>query len=311
MQSGNGDVAELLRALRMFLKENDMMAYLTMMCIRLLELHRVLKPMGSLYLQCDPTASHYLKILLDGILGAFNFRNETIWKRTSGHSDAKRFGPVHDTIFFYTKTDNFTWNQTFQPYEQWYVEQYYHYEDSGGRRWMSDNLSASGLSGGGYEYEWKGVTRIWRCPVTTMQRLHDAGKIYYTKNGIPRIKRYLDEAKGMPTQDVWGDIQALRSWHEERLGYPTQKPVALLERIVEASSKEGDVVLVFNCNSNSMYLSCLYPVCDGGCHAESCGTPQLYVRGDARVGAVEPESYGRGASGGACEDRSGVSCGSA
>ena len=243
IRSGNTDAAELLRAMRTFLGENDMMAYLSMMAIRLIELHRVLKPTGSLYLHCDPTASHYLKLLLDGVFGAENYLSEIIWKRTSGHSDARRFASTHDTILFYVKTPKYVWNEVYQPYDSSYVEQYYRYKDTDGRIFMSDNLSASGLAGGGYDYEWKGVRRVWRCPETTMQRLEDEGRIFYTKNGIPRRKRFLDEAKGMPVQDVVTDIEALRSWHHERLGYPTQKPVALLERFISASSNEGDVVL--------------------------------------------------------------------
>lgn len=157
LNSGNTDAAEMLRAMRSFLRENDMMAYLTMMAVRLLELHRVLKPTGSLYLHCDPTASHYLRVLLDAVFGPTNFRNEIIWKRTSGHSDARRYGSVHDVILFVAKNTKYQWNQIYQPYEQSYVDQYYRYTDSDGRRWMSDNLSAAGLSGGGYEYEWNGV----------------------------------------------------------------------------------------------------------------------------------------------------------
>lgn len=153
MESGNTDAFELLRAMRGFLGENDMMAYLAMMAVRLIELHRVLKPTGSLYLHCDPTASHYLKLLLDGVFGATNYRSELIWKRTSGHSDARRFGTTHDTIFFYTKSDGFVWNQQYQPYEQTYIDQYYRYTYEDGRLFMSDNLSAAGLAGGGYDYE--------------------------------------------------------------------------------------------------------------------------------------------------------------
>lgn len=239
----NVGVVELMRALHSFLKTSPMMAYLAMMAPRLVELHRVLKPTGSLYLHCDPTASHFLKILLDGVFGAEKFRNEIIWKRTSGHSDAIGFGSVHDVVLFYTRTDQPTWNDIYQPYDEKYVEQYYRYKDPDGRRWMSDNLSASGLLGGGYDYEWKGIRRVWRCPQSTMEKLDKEGKIFYTKNGIARRKRYLDEAKGIPAQDLWSDIQALRSWHDERLGYPTQKPQALLERIIEASSNKGDLVL--------------------------------------------------------------------
>ncbi len=123
---------------------------------------------------------------------------------------------------------------------------------------MSDNLSASGLSGGGYTYEWRGVTRVWRCPESTMERLEEEGRIYYTRNGIPRRKRYLDESKGLPTQDVWTDIEALRSWHQERLGYPTQKSVALLERIIEASSNPGDVVLDPFCGCGTTAAASLF-----------------------------------------------------
>ena len=238
-----GKVADAMRAFRTLLGDNDMMAYLAMMAPRLVELRRVLKPTGSIYLHCDPTASHYLKLIMDAVFGLDKFRSEVIWKRTSGHNDAIGFGSVHDSILFYSKSEHALWNETFQPYEENYIQQYYRFKDPDGRCWMSDNLSASGLSGGGYHYEWKGVKGFWRCQASTMQRLDEEGKIYYTKNGIPRRKRYLDEAKGMPTQDLWVDIQALRSWHQERLGYPTQKPVALLERIIKASSNEGDIVL--------------------------------------------------------------------
>jgi len=239
----NTQVTEVMRALRGFLGENDMMAYLTMMANRLLELHRVLKPTGSLYLHCDPTASHYLKIVLDAVFGTENFRSEIVWKRTSGHSDADRYGPVHDTIFYYVKTDAAVWNQIYQPYDPAYVAQYYRYEDDDGRRFMSGDLGAAGLQGGGYDYVWKNVRRVWRVPVETMKRLDAENRVFYTRNGVPRMKRYLDESKGMPIQDVWTDVESLRSWHDERMGYPTQKPQQLLERIITASSNPSDVVL--------------------------------------------------------------------
>ncbi|MFN3868794.1 MAG: site-specific DNA-methyltransferase, partial [Hyphomicrobiaceae bacterium] len=243
MQGRNADVANMLRAMRSFLNDNDMMAYLTHMAVRLVELHRVLKPTGSIYLHCDPTASHYLKVLMDAVFGSDRHRNEIIWKRTSGHSDATRFGSVHDTTLYYAKTDASIWNDTYQAYDSDYVERYYRYRDDDGRRFMSGDAGASGLQGGGYEYEWKGISRIWRLPIESMKKLDSENRIFYTRNGFPRIKRYLDEAKGMPTQDVWTDLESLRSWHQERLGYPTQKPVALLERILSASSNPGDVVL--------------------------------------------------------------------
>ena len=236
-------VKEMIAAFRQFIGRNAMMAYLVMMTPRLVELRRVLKPTGSLYLHCDPTASHYLKIVLDTVFGAANFRNETIWKRQSAHSDARGYGSVHDTVLFYAKSEEYIWNQTFQSYDPSYVEQYYRYQDDDGRKFMSGDLGAAGLQGGGYEYEWKGITRVWRVPIETMQRLDSENRIFYTRNGFPRIKRYLDESKGLPVQDVWTDIESLRSWHKERLGYPTQKPEALLERIIQSSTLEGDVVL--------------------------------------------------------------------
>jgi len=237
------EVARFIEAMRTVLGTGDMLAYLVMMAPRLVELRRVLKPTGSIYLHCDPTASHYLKLLVDATFGPESFRNDIIWKRTSGHSDARRFGRAHDDIIYLAKTDKALWNQLYQSYDEEYVEQYYRYTDPDGRRFMSGDASAAGLSGGGYVYEWHGVTREWRHPEETMRRLDAEGRIFYTRNGIPRVKRYLDESKGMPAQDVWTDIEALRSWHKERLGYPTQKPLALLERIINASSNPDDVVL--------------------------------------------------------------------
>ena len=241
--TGPAKLIDLLQALRAFLGQNDMMAYLVMMAARLAELHRVLKPTGSIYLHCDPTASHYIKLLMDAVFGPQFFRNEIAWKRTSGHSDAGRYGRAHDVILYYGRSDSVVWNQTYQPYDQQYVDQYYRYQDPDGRRFMSGDVTAAGLQGGGYEYEWKGIRRVWRVPQTTMERLDSENRLFYTRNGMPRIKRYLDESQGLPGQDVWTDIEALRSWHRERLGYPTQKPEALLSRIITASSNEGDIVM--------------------------------------------------------------------
>lgn len=242
MATSDYRVSEALRALEKLVGHNDMLAYLAMMAPRLVELRRVLKPTGNLFLHCDTTASHYLKILLDAVFGITHFRNEIIWKRTSGHSDAKRFGRVHDVILFYANSDASKWRDVFQPYDQEYVEQYYRYEDDRGK-FMSGDLSAAGLQGGGYEYEWKGVKRVWRCPMETMRSYEADNRIYYTRNGFPRLKRYLNESPGLPMQDVWTNVEALRSWHKEKLGYPTQKPVELVERVLRATTDEQDVVL--------------------------------------------------------------------
>lgn len=237
------ELKEMMRAFLDFMGTTDLMAYLTMMAIRLVELHRVLKPTGSLYLHCDPTASHYLKVLLDQVFGIKNFQNEITWKRTSGHSDRKGCGNTHDVLLFYNKTGQMIWNKQYRPYSEEYLRTHYNLRDEDGRVYRSDNLTAGGLSGGGYDYVWKGVQRIWRLPMDRMQELDDAGRIYYTMNGVANYKRYLDEMPGTPLQDVWTDIPPVNPASKERLGYPTQKPLALLERIISASSNEGDVVL--------------------------------------------------------------------
>ncbi|HOI36705.1 MAG TPA: site-specific DNA-methyltransferase [Bacillota bacterium] len=218
-------------------------SFLSMLRRRLELLKDLLAPTGSIYVHLDWHTVHYVKVVMDEVFGYENFQNEIVWKRTSGHSDALRFGPVHDTILYYTNSQQGAWNETYQLYDADYIRQYYRYQDPDGRRWMSGDLGAAGLQGGGYDFEWKGVRRIWRVPLETMARLEKEGRIFYTKNGVPRIKRYLDEAKGLPAQDLWDDVEALRSWHAERLGYPTQKPVALVERIITASCPPSGLVL--------------------------------------------------------------------
>lgn len=236
------NVAELITAFRNFIHQNDMMAYLVMICIRLLELKRVLKATGSIYLHCDPTASHYLKILMDTVFGIQNFRNEIVWKRTSAHNDPGRYGANIDNILFYTKSNNWTWNQIYRLHDQQYIARFRH-KDPDGRLWSDYDLTAKGLSGGGYEYEYKGMKSLWRCPLETMQKLDAEGKLHFTKTGGIRLKRYLDENLGVVLQCLWEDIPPINSQARERLGYPTQKPEALLERILKASSNEGNIVL--------------------------------------------------------------------
>ena len=248
MRSGYTGAAELLRAMRGFLGENDMMAYLAMMAIRLIELHRVLKPTGSLYLHCDPTASHYLKLLLDGVFGAENYVNEIVWKRYGAHNDvgqgSRHYGRVHDTIFFYSKTTDRKWQQLFMPLDAQYVASTYRHDDGDGRRYTTTPMTGpGGAEKGNPVFEWNGHTRAWRYSKETIQRLHDEGRLYYSRTGYARQKLYLDESRGVPVQTIWHDISALVGSNQERLGYPTQKPLALLERIIAASSNEGDVVL--------------------------------------------------------------------
>lgn len=247
-----GGVAPIIHALRSALGESDMMAYLVMMAQRLHELRRVLKPTGCLYLHCDPTASHYLKLILDAAFGAKNFRNEVIWKRTSSHNDASqglsRFGRVHDVILFFGRERSGTWNIQFAGYTEAYKKQHYsNIDPSSGRRYKTSDLTAA-KPGGDVSYDWKGVTppsgRYWAYSRANMQRFDDAGLLHYSRgSGMPRLKQFLDEMPGVPMGDLWDDIPPLNSQARERLGYPTQKPVALLDRILRASSNPGDTVL--------------------------------------------------------------------
>lgn len=227
---------------------NQLMAYLVMMAARLAELHRVLKPTGTLYLHCDPTASHYLKMVLDGIFGFQNFRNEIIWKRTNTHNDARRkFGDVTDTILFYSKTSKFTFNRQYQPHNEEYVRSFYKYTDENGRRYRIDNLTSPNPRPN-LTYDYKGFKSHkfgWRVSRERMEELDAQGRLQFPKNPNGRIglKRYLDEMPGNLVGNSWDDIPAISSQSAERLGYPTQKPLALLERIINASSNPGDLVL--------------------------------------------------------------------
>jgi len=235
-------VSGLISSLRFAIGTNQMMAYLVMMTARLIELHRVLKPTGSLYLHCDPTASHYLKIVLDAIFSAECFRNEIIWKRTSAHNDPARYGANIDVLLFYSKSKSWKWNQLYLPHPEEYRARFRN-KDADGRQWADADLTAKGLSGGGYEYEYKGIKSLWRCPVETMRKLDSESRLHFTKTGGIRLKRYLDENKGYAVQALWDDIPPINSQAKERLGYPTQKPIALLERIIKASSNKSDIVL--------------------------------------------------------------------
>lgn len=249
----HSDASILLKAIRSALGENDMMAYLAMMAVRLIELHRTLKPTGSLYLHCDPSASHYLKILMDGIFGAERFMNEIVWQRTNVHNDSKTWSRVSDTIFFYTKTNNFTWNKPIAPHSEEHVASKYSNVDSNGRRFTLSDM-ASPAPRPNMMYEWKGFAfppNGWRYSKETMKRLDDEGRVWYPRtkagefdfNKRPRLIRFLDEMAGTVMGTIWTDIPPLNSQAQERLGYPTQKPLALLERIISASSNEGDLIL--------------------------------------------------------------------
>ncbi len=279
VESGSS-VADTLRAFRMCVGQSDMLAYLSMMAPRLVELRRVLKPTGSLYLHCDPTSSHYLKLLLDAVFGPENFRGEVVWKRSSAHSDTKQGskqpGRIHDVLLFYTKSSEWTWNEVYSPYSDSYTGRDYKLVEEGtGRRFRRGDLTAA-RPGGDTTYEWRvkkhvavrerwvadledeylnpvagweyaGVQpyegRYWAYSNENLRQFAREGRLRHTYGGMPEYKRYLDEMPGVPLQDLWADIQPIGSGTAERLGYPTQKPEALLERILRASSNAGDLIL--------------------------------------------------------------------
>lgn len=217
--------------------------YIAWLKERVAEMHRLLKPTGSIYLHCDWHADAYIRVqILDRIFGENNFRTQIVWKRTSAHSNNKTMGNLHDIIFYYSKdSKKYIYNVQYQKYDEEYVETYYRYiDEKTGKRFLSDNLV--GHKGVNKEYEWKGITRPWRYPKERLEELDKLGKIFWTKNDFPRFKRFLEDMPGIPLQSIWNDIKHIGSWSKEGIGYPTQKPEKLLERIILASSNEGDVV---------------------------------------------------------------------
>jgi adenine-specific DNA-methyltransferase len=219
-------------------------SYLAMTTPRLILMRELLADTGSIYVHLDWHVGHYVKLMLDEVFGKDNFVNEIIWKRSEAHSDSNGFGAVHDVVYFYSKASRQIWNKQYVPYTDEYIEKQFKYrEESTGRRYRSADLSASGLSGGGYTYEWNGITRMWRCPKSTMERYRDEGRLDYTGKGLVRYKYFLDEMPGLTVQTIWSDVSKIHHLADERVNYPTQKPEALVERIVKASSIEGCLVM--------------------------------------------------------------------
>ena len=259
----------------------ELMAYLIYMVQRLLYMKSILKPTGSIYLHCDPTASHYIKVMMDAIFGHSNFRNEIVWKRTGAHGGSRRWGPVHDTILFYSAGENYTWNRTFQKYDPDYIKEYYKTKDDKGY-YQLVSLTGAGTRTGDSGRPWRGVDptktgRHWAIPMRALQGaypsrdltelatqekldlLDEAGLIAWPDRvgGVPRQKRYSHENPGVPLQDIVTDIRPISSHSDERLGYPTQKPTALLDRIIQASSNPGDVVLDPFCGCGTTVYSAI------------------------------------------------------
>ena len=251
-------------------------AYIEFMRPRCVELARVLKPTGSFYYHCDWHASHYVKVMLDQIFNENLFQNEIVWKRTSAHSSAKRYGPVHDVLFFYTGSDKYTWNPQYLPYDPEYLETFFEMRDEDGRRWKRMDLTGDGIRHGESGKSWRGIDvtakgRHWAIPkvaaklykltgTSLQERLDEldaAGAIHWPQKagGVPRLKQYADRMPGVALQTVWTDIRPLHNLSQERLGYPTQKPLPLLERIIKASSKPGDIVLDAFCGCGTALVA--------------------------------------------------------
>lgn len=225
-------------------------SYLQMLYSRMILLRDLLSDRGSLFLHLAPNVSHLARVLLDEVFGPDMFRSEIIWKRTSSHASTKDFGPVHESILCYSKTDNHYWNPQYEPYDDEFVQQYYRYDDGDGRLYWPGDITAPGVRQGASGRPWRGFDpgakgRHWGVPYEDLDKLDAAGRIYWPKRGSgwPMLKRYLDEMKGMPVGDVWTDIKRINQVANERLGYDTQKPEALLERIIRSSSQEGSIVL--------------------------------------------------------------------
>lgn len=247
--TGGGRVADCLQAFRTFLGTNDMLAYLTMMAPRLVELRRTMKLTASIYLHCDSTASHYLKMLMDAVFGPENFRNEIVWKRTTAKGLAFTGLPRnHDILLYYIKADRFTFHRPYLRYDPSNLDEKtakkYRHRDRDGRIFRLDNLINPNPNRPNLTYEFLGVTKVWRWTQKRMEEAYQKGIVVQTKPGaVPQLKRYLDEQEGRPVDSVWSDIPPINSQAAERLGYPTQKPEALLERVLNASSNPGDIIL--------------------------------------------------------------------
>jgi site-specific DNA-methyltransferase (adenine-specific) len=247
------DLYKLLQSYRITAPQT--FPYLVMMSLRIIELHRVLKPTGAFFIHCDPTMSHYLKTVCDVIFGGENFRNEIVWKRQSAHSDAKnKFANVADIILFYAKSNKFKFIPQYAEHDEGYIKRFYRHDDEDERGpYQLDNM-ASPNPRPNMMYEWKGFqwpTKGWRYQKSTMEKLDSEGRIWYpTKkdgsldlNKRPRLKRYLEELEGSIVTNIWTDIQPLHAVSEEYMGFPTQKPLLLLERIIASATKKNDLVL--------------------------------------------------------------------
>ena len=248
--------------------------YLQFMYERLILMRELLAVDGNIFVHLDWHKCHYLRLIIDEVFGAENYLSEIIWKRSDAHSDSDRFAVIHDNILHYQKSGERTWHPQFTPYTQEYIDKQFKYSEDNGKRYRSADLSASGLSGGGYTYSWNGITRSWRCPESTMRQYEREGRLDYTGKGLVRYKYYLDEMPGLQVQSVWTDLNKIHHLADERLDYPTQKPETLLERIIKASSNPGD--LVFDCFMGS-----------GTTQAVAMKLGRRFLGADINLGAIQ------------------------
>ena len=223
-------------------------SFIAMLYERLILMRDLLVSDGSIYIHMGPTVKQYVKVVADEVFGIDRFQNEIIWRRAFGHGDSGKYGVIHDAILYYGKGESRTWNRLLQPPDKDYVETFFdQFDPERNEPYQRLSLSAGGLSGGGYLYEYKGVKTLWRCPLDTLEEHDRKGRLHWPKKagGVPRLKRYLSDYEGVPLQDIWVDISKIHNQSSEQTGYSTQKPESLLERIIKASSNEGDLVADF------------------------------------------------------------------
>ena len=229
-------------------------SFISMIYERLILMRDLMAEDGSIYVHMGPNVTHYVKAVADEVFGANRFQNEIIWRRAFGHSDSTKYGIIHDSVLFYGKGENWIWNRLLQTPDQGYIDTFFdQYDEERKEPYQRLSLSAGGLAGGGYLYEYKGVKTLWRCPLETLERYDREGRLHWPKKagGVPRLKKYLSEYEGVPLQDIWTDISKIHNQSSELTGYSTQKPEALLERIIKTSSNEGDLVADFFCGSGT------------------------------------------------------------
>ena len=287
------EVFAVIQAVEACASENEA-AYIAFMAARLLECRRVLKPTGSIYLHCDSHANSYLRMLMDAVFGSDNCRSEITWRRTNAKGlSFKSYPNNHDTLLYYSKSDNFIWNRSYRPHEPEYVEQFYrHVEPETGRRYRLSDLSNPNRNRPNLTYEWNGHLRVWRWTKERMQEAHDEGIIHYSSTGLASQKRYLDEMQGNPVDTIWDDIKPIQAQAKERTGYATQKPLELYERIINASSNPGDVVLdIFaGCATTAVAAETLerqWVACDMAYRAWTMLKRRFYLNGIALEGMTD------------------------